>query len=143
MIRLWNPDGTLRHQLNAEKSVWALAFSPDGKRLVSGSADGMVRVWDLQGNMTQQFQADHEVFTVRFSSDGQRIVIGGKDDMFHVWQWNVGWHAGLQTACERLRSHPLGTQAELEEAQEIRAICKQFASVTWPVTSSQRAADCP
>jgi len=143
-IVLWKLDGTLRRLLNADKSVvGALAFSPDGKRLVSGSADGMVRVWNLQGSITHQFQADNEVFTVRFSADGQRILIGGKDDMFHVWQWNVGWHAGLQAACERVRSHPRITQAEVEEAQEIRAICKQFASVTWPETSSQGAEDCP
>ena len=27
--------------------IWSVAFSPDGTKIVSGSADGTIRVWDL------------------------------------------------------------------------------------------------
>ena len=27
--------------------IWSVAFSPDGTKIVSGSADGTIKVWDL------------------------------------------------------------------------------------------------
>ena len=143
-VRLWDLKGALKHQFSVEKSsLQDVDVSPDGKRIVTGGSDGIVRLWDLQGNITYQFQAQNEVWITRFSPDGQRIAIGGLDPTFHLWQWNVAWPVGLQAACERLRWHPFIQDTRKEEVQEIRAVCQRFASVTWPLTSSQGAADCP
>ena len=35
-------------------SVWNVSFSPDGKRIVSGSSDKMVKVWDISSLATSQ-----------------------------------------------------------------------------------------
>ncbi len=51
-IWLWNVDtGTHIKTLYGHRyTVYSLAFSPDGKTLVSGSADGTVLFWDLDNH---------------------------------------------------------------------------------------------
>lgn len=56
----------------------ALAFAPDGERLVSGSADGTVRSWDPTGQEALVLRG-HEswVYAVAFSPDGTLLASGG------------------------------------------------------------------
>ena len=59
--------------------VTSVAFSPDGKRIVSGSGDKTVRVWDAAtGQPVGAPLTGHtdSVTSVAFSPDGQRIVSG-------------------------------------------------------------------
>ena len=48
-IRLWDPGtGSQRAVLDGHASdIDALAFCPDGRTFVSGSADGTILIWDL------------------------------------------------------------------------------------------------
>ena len=60
-------------------TVNSVAFSPDGKRIVTGSWDQTARVWDAatgQGLLTLQGLAGN-VMCVAFSPDGQRIATAG------------------------------------------------------------------
>ena len=55
-------------------SVYSVAFSPDGKRIVSGSDDKTVRLWDAAtGQPIGQPMTGHTdaVSSVAFSPDGQ------------------------------------------------------------------------
>jgi WD40 repeat protein len=66
---------TLRGHLGAVTSV---AISPDGQRIVTGSADATVKVWEVaSGRELLTLRAGEPVASVAFSSDGQRVVTGG------------------------------------------------------------------
>ena len=59
----------------------SVAFSPDGKRIVSGSGDRTVKVWDATTGQETLTLKGHTrtVRSVAFSPDGKRIVSGSED----------------------------------------------------------------
>jgi WD40 repeat protein len=74
------------------KSVRSVSFSPDGKRIVSGSQDNMVKVWDAtNGQETLTINRHQDVVrSVAFSPDGKRIVSGSWDIPPKVWDAATG-----------------------------------------------------
>jgi len=68
--------------------VVSVAFSADGKLIVSGSLDTTVRLWDAATGQPigQPLTGHTETVTgVAFSPDGQRIVSGSADSTLHLW----------------------------------------------------------
>jgi tetratricopeptide (TPR) repeat protein len=65
----------------------ALAFSPDGKRLVSASSDGTVKLWDVTTGQEALTLTGHTgaVISVAFSPDGKQLVTGSEDKMVKLW----------------------------------------------------------
>ena len=71
----------------AEHSEWvsAVAFSPDGKRIVSASVDGTAAVWDVAtGKRVSFMQHDGFVHSAAFSPDGKWVISGG-DATARIW----------------------------------------------------------
>jgi WD40 repeat protein len=67
--------------------VYSVAFSADGRKLVSGGADGSVRWWDAKTGKEQRRFDGHNgpVWTVAVSPTGQRIMSGGFDRTIRLW----------------------------------------------------------
>jgi WD40 repeat protein len=68
--------------------VFSIAFSRDGKKLVSGSADKTVRVWNVAtGEECFAPLSEHRgsVLSVAFSPDGSKIASAGADGEILLW----------------------------------------------------------
>ena len=66
--------------------VHSAQFSPDGKRLVTGSSDA-ARVWDAQTGkpLTEPMKHNDAVNSAQFSPDGKQIVTASSDNTARVW----------------------------------------------------------
>ena len=90
-IQLWDAETgeMLQPPLEGhEGEVLAVAFSPDGKHIVSGSSDNTIRLWDAKtGEMLQPPLEGHKswVQAVAFSPDGKHIMSGSSDDTIRLW----------------------------------------------------------
>ncbi len=67
--------------------VEALAFSPDGKRLVSGSKDNSIRLWDVETGVGHAVLSGHvgDVNALAFSTDGLTFISGSTDGTILLW----------------------------------------------------------
>ena len=64
-----------------------MAFSPDGKQLITGSDDHTTKVWDLANGDCTATLLGHDVgvYSVAFSPAGKQLAIGSKDNSAKVW----------------------------------------------------------
>ncbi len=70
--------------------VYALAFSGNGKLLVTGGGDRTVRLWNGEtGAALGVFDGHHEgtgvIRAVAITRDGSRVISGGDDNVVRVW----------------------------------------------------------
>jgi WD40 repeat protein len=92
-IRLWREDGTLLSTNEAEQDtdIFSIAFTPNGQRLVSASANGVIRLWQVDGGKlflldTVNLPNQAAIFSISLSPDGTFLASGGADGMIRLWQ---------------------------------------------------------
>jgi WD40 repeat protein len=72
---------SLRH----DGMVYSLAFSPDGRYIVSGSDDNTARVWEaVTGEEVVRLPHDSFLIVVAFSPDGEYVVTKSWDTVVRV-----------------------------------------------------------
>jgi hypothetical protein len=72
--------------------VNSVAFSPDGRWVVTASGDNTARVWDVGTGSTVAVLRGHsaEVRSAAFSPDGNRVVTASLDETARVWEAATG-----------------------------------------------------
>lgn len=90
------PFDSLRRLKGHQGPVWKAVFSPDGKRVLSGSGypngDNTMRLWDVEtGRQIHQFSGEglNTVFAVAISTNGKQALSGSRDGI-RLWDLDAG-----------------------------------------------------
>jgi glucose repression regulatory protein TUP1 len=109
-VRIWDTQtGVLVERTEGEQghkdSVYSVAFSPDGRHLVSGSLDKTIKMWELNnggfynragsqpksGKCIKTFEGHKDfVLSVALTPDGQWVMSGSKDRGVQFWDPATG-----------------------------------------------------
>jgi WD40 repeat protein len=94
-IKLWDvTSGKQVSEIKYDRSRWisAIAFTPDGKRILSGHSDKVVVLWDVAtGKEVRKVGAhDGSVFALAVSADGTRVASAAADDTARLWDLATG-----------------------------------------------------
>lgn len=124
------------HMLHGHReTIWALAFSPSGKLLASGSSDCNIRIWNVSSTnptLNCHFRA-HEswVRTLAWTEDMQMLASGSTDGLISLW------------AVPRKYHHPNATfeRFEYEDEEHNNAVktFKEFAGKTGKLFSRMKS----
>ena len=92
-IRLWNiaERKEIRQLKGHAGAVYSVAYSFDGKQLVSGGVDKVLRLWNTEdGSEMKSFPgSEGPIYSVDFSPDGALLAAGGSDAKKTIRLWEI------------------------------------------------------
>jgi WD40 repeat protein/beta-lactamase regulating signal transducer with metallopeptidase domain len=93
-LRLWDSASgkEIRQFMGHTDQLGGIAFSPDGKRIASGSLDKTIRLWESETGTSIRVLEGHQaqVISVAFTPDGKRLVSGSHDKTVRLWNVETG-----------------------------------------------------
>ena len=79
-------------QLGHSNGIRCIAFSPNGRYVLTGSRDKTARLWDLETGLEFRKFEGHkdDIFSVAFSPDGLHALTGSIDNTARLWDLETG-----------------------------------------------------
>lgn len=159
--RLWDvrEDAPQRRELmsfSPHAAVASVSYSPDGKRIVTGSWDSSARIWNVAtGRAELKLVGEHQgyVNSAVFSPDGQFVLTASDDRTAKLWNAQTGkvvrtygQHSGpVHMASFSPRGEIVVTASEDKTARiwntETGALVRELKGHTWGVLSAAFSAD--
>jgi WD40 repeat protein len=98
--------------------VDAVAFSPDGKTLLTGSHDGTARFWDVESGrqLGPSLRHTDAVLAVAFHPSGQSVATGTKNGRVHQWHVPASPHEGTVAETQSWVKTQTGLELDLQGA---------------------------
>jgi WD40 repeat protein len=91
-------------------AITAIAFSPDGRRVVSGSKDHNITVWDAQTGSVVYDLSGHAdtIASLVFSPNSDRLLSASVDGDLRLWDMTTGKLLNVTLLFEQIDIPPLG-----------------------------------
>jgi WD40 repeat protein len=85
------PSGKVRRRLRHPGAITSLAFSADGRRVVTGGRDGLARIWSSSGRLLRELKGHGgQILDVAFSPLGTEVATASTDGTARVWNAATG-----------------------------------------------------
>lgn len=103
-IRLWDVEtGRELARFEQAATIHGLAFSPDGRHILSGGRDGLLRLWEVPMSAPAAApspsslvcEIESRVWALAFAPDGRTLAMGSGDGVVRLWErWEGRWREG-------------------------------------------------
>ena len=99
-----------------DDSVTAVAITPNGKQVISGSKDNTIRIWDVETGENTNTLEGHKgwIQAVTVTPNGKQVISGSTDSTVCIWDIETGGKLrtlkGHETAVYALDVSPNGKQ---------------------------------
>ena len=95
-IEAFLPQFLLKNIMKHEGAVYSVVFSPDGKRILTASADSTARIWDAASGKQIGPEMKHPAAVVSavFSPDGNSALTVSEDSTARLWDVASGKQTG-------------------------------------------------